>query len=58
MDMDRPYATRTLADDTPRRALPDRPPRREDVLVFYGDDIAVPPLPFTIKDMKAPQHNA
>jgi hypothetical protein len=40
--------------------LPDRPPRRDDVLVFYSDDIAVPPLPYpsTIKDMKALQHNA
>jgi hypothetical protein len=39
--------------------LPDRPSRHEDVLAFYGDDIAVSPLGFssTIKDMKAPLHN-
>jgi hypothetical protein len=34
--------------------------RREDVLAFYGDGAAVPPLAFssTIKDMKALLHNA
>ena len=38
----------------------DRPTRRDDVLAFYGDDVAVPPLAFssTIKDMKALLHNA
>jgi hypothetical protein len=38
----------------------DRPTRREDVLAFYGDGTAVPPLAFstTIKDMKALLHNA
>jgi hypothetical protein len=38
----------------------DRPSRHEDVLAFYGDGAAVPPLTFstTIKDMKALLHNA
>ncbi|MFO1153869.1 MAG: hypothetical protein U1E42_09445 [Rhodospirillales bacterium] len=38
----------------------DRPSRREDVLAFYGDGTAVPPLAFstTMKDMKALLHNA
>jgi hypothetical protein len=38
----------------------DRPTRRGDVLAFYGDGAAVPPLTFstTIKDMKALLHNA
>ena len=38
----------------------DRPTRRDDVLAFYGDGAAVPPLAFssTIKDMKALLHNA
>jgi hypothetical protein len=38
----------------------DRPTRRDDVLAFYGDGAAVPPLTFssTIKDMKALLHNA
>ena len=38
----------------------DRPSRRDDVLAFYGDAAAVPPLAFssTIKDMKALLHNA
>jgi hypothetical protein len=38
----------------------DRPSRRDDVLAFYGDSTAVPPLAFsaTIKDMKALLHNA
>jgi hypothetical protein len=38
----------------------DRPARRDDVLAFYGDSTAVPPLAFssTIKDMKALLHNA
>jgi len=38
----------------------DRPTRRNDVLAFYGQDAAVPPLAFTatIKDMKALLHNA
>jgi uncharacterized protein DUF5659 len=37
----------------------DRPSRRDDVLSFYGDGTAVPPLAFsaTIKDMKALLHN-
>ena len=37
----------------------DRPSRR-DVLAFYGDGTAVPPLAFssTIKDMKGLLHNA
>jgi hypothetical protein len=38
----------------------DRPPRRRDVLAYYGDGAAVPPMAFsaTIKDMKALLHNA
>ena len=38
----------------------DRPTRREDVMAFYRDGAAVPPLTFssTIKDMKALLHNA
>jgi hypothetical protein len=38
----------------------DRPTRRADVLAFYGQGAAVPPLAFsaTIKDMKALLHNA
>ena len=38
----------------------DRPPRREDVLSFYGDGATVTPLAFstTIKGMKALLHNA
>ena len=38
----------------------DRPTRRADVMAFYGDGTAVPPLAFssTIKDMKALLHNA
>ena len=38
----------------------DRPTRRHDVLAFYGERAAVPPLAFssTIKDMKALLHNA
>jgi hypothetical protein len=34
--------------------------RRDDVLAFYGQGVAVPPLSFsaTIKDMKALLHNA
>jgi len=38
----------------------DRPTRRDDVMAFYGERAAVPPLAFssTIKDMKALLHNA
>jgi hypothetical protein len=38
----------------------DRPSRRDDVLAFYGQGAAVPPLAFStaIKDMKALLHNA
>ena len=38
----------------------DCPSRRGDVLAFYSDDAAVPPLAFsaTVKDMKALLHNA
>jgi hypothetical protein len=38
----------------------DRPTRHEDVLAFFRDNAAVPPLAFssTIKDMKALLHNA
>ena len=38
----------------------DRPMGRDDVLAFYGERAAVPPLAFsaTIKDMKALLHNA
>jgi hypothetical protein len=38
----------------------DRPTRRDDVLAFYGQGVAVQPLAFsaTIKDMKALLHNA
>jgi hypothetical protein len=37
----------------------DRPTRRDDVLAFFGQGAAVPPLAFsaTIKDMKALLHN-
>ncbi|MFO0688367.1 MAG: DUF5659 domain-containing protein [Myxococcota bacterium] len=37
----------------------DRPQRRDDVLAFYGQSAAVPPLAYssTIKDMKALLHN-
>lgn len=33
------------------------PSRRDDVLAFYGDGAAVPPLVFFIKDMKGQLHN-
>jgi hypothetical protein len=38
----------------------DRQTRRDDVLAFYGQGGAIPPLTFsaTIKDMKALLHNA
>ena len=38
----------------------DRPTRRDDVLAFYGQGVAIPPLAFsaTIKDMKVLLHNA
>jgi hypothetical protein len=38
----------------------DGPTRRDDVLAFYGQGAAVPPLAFsaTIKDMKALLYNA
>ena len=38
----------------------DRPTRREDVMAYYGDVTAVPPLAFssTIRDMKALLYNA
>ena len=38
----------------------DKSSRRQNVLSFYGDGAAVPPLAFstTIKDMKALLHNA
>jgi hypothetical protein len=38
----------------------DRPTRRDDVLEFYGNGAAVPPLAFssTTKDMEAMLHNA
>jgi hypothetical protein len=38
----------------------DRSTRHKDVMAFYGDAAAVPPLAFssTIKDMKALLHNA
>ena len=38
----------------------DRQGRRDDVMAFYGDGAAVPPLAFssTIKNMKALLHNA
>jgi Domain of unknown function (DUF5659) len=38
----------------------DRPTRRKDVMAFYGDGAAVPPLAFSaiIKDMKAMLYNA
>jgi hypothetical protein len=38
--MDGPHATYTPAEDMLHGVLP----RREDVLAFYGDDIAVSPL--------------
>jgi hypothetical protein len=51
-----------LRPEGPRKVFVfrDRPTRRGDVLAFYGNDAAVPPLAFssTIKDMKALQHNA
>lgn len=38
----------------------DRQARRDDVMAFYGDGVAVPPLAFSsiIKDMKALLYNA
>ena len=38
----------------------DRSTRRKDVMAFYGDEAAVPPLTFSsiIKNMKALLHNA
>lgn len=38
----------------------DQATRRDNVLAFYGDGATVTPLAFwsTIKDMKAPLHNA
>lgn len=38
----------------------DRPTRRDDVLAFYGQSAAVPPMAFSaiIKNMKALLHNA
>ena len=50
------YAPKVVA----RFVFRDRPTRRNDVLAFYGQGAAVPPLAFsaTIKDMKALLHNA
>jgi hypothetical protein len=38
----------------------DRPTRRGDIIAFYGDEAAVPPLSFssTIKDLKSLLYNA
>jgi hypothetical protein len=38
----------------------DRPSRCHDVLTFYSDEVAVPPMAFssTIKEMKGLLHNA
>lgn len=51
-----------LRPEGPRKVFVfrDRPARRDDVLAFYRDGAAVPPLAFsaTIKDMKALLHNA
>jgi hypothetical protein len=43
-----------------RSSSSDRSTRRDDILAFYGDGAAVPPLAFssTIKDMKVLLHNA
>jgi hypothetical protein len=59
VDTDRPYATHPSPGHA-RGVLPDRPTRRDYVLAFCVDDIAVPPLAFslTIEDMKEVLHYA
>jgi hypothetical protein len=56
------YDLTDLRAEGPRKVFVfrDRPTRRDDVLAFYGQGAAVPPLAFsaTIKDMKALLHNA
>jgi hypothetical protein len=56
------YELINLRDEGRRKVFVfrDRPTRRQDVLAFYGERAAVPPLAFssTIKDMKALLHNA
>jgi Domain of unknown function (DUF5659) len=56
------YELLDLRDEGRRKVFVfrDRTTRRDDVMSFYGDGAAVPPLAFssTIKDMKALLHNA
>jgi hypothetical protein len=56
------YELVDLRPEGPRKVFvfADGPMRRADVMAFYGDGAAVPPLAFssTIKDMKALLHNA
>ena len=56
------YELIDLRSEGPRKifVFRDRPTRRDDVMAFYGDCVAVPPLAFssTIKDMKGLLHNA
>jgi Domain of unknown function (DUF5659) len=56
------YELLDLRAEGPRKVFvfKDRPSRRNDVMAFYGQGAAVPPLAFsaTIKDMKALLHNA
>ena len=56
------YALISLRPEGSRKifVFRDRPTRPGDVLAFYGDGAAVPPLTFsaTIRDMKALLHNA
>jgi hypothetical protein len=55
------YELLDLRTEGPRKVFVfvDRPTRSADVLAFYRDGAAVPPLAFsaTIKDMKALLHN-
>jgi Domain of unknown function (DUF5659) len=56
------YELIDLRAEGPRKifVFRDRATRAEDVMAFYGNGVAVPPLAFssTIKDMKALLHNA
>jgi Domain of unknown function (DUF5659) len=56
------YELIDLRAEGPRKifVFRDRATRAEDVMAFYGNRVAVPPLAFssTIKDMKALLHNA
>jgi hypothetical protein len=56
------YELIDLRAEGPRKifVFRDRATRAKDVMAFYGNGVAVPPLAFssTIKDMKALLHNA